>query len=153
MKRRDFLFGVLAAGAGGIALAADEKLDPSVLKPGGSKKADGSTPPARDPVELAFQLPKNFKPNKDQQTALKKLRTEYESKLRSLYDKVRSETDESEKTKLAKEIKTLREEIEKKIQTIITTVGVGPVGDNKNNGNNKPNNQHKAAPRHPPKRR
>jgi hypothetical protein len=83
-----------------------------------SAKASGKLPP-KDPVALAFQLPKNVQLNDKQQKALDELKGKYASDLRATLDEVAQAKGGAAQATALKKVKDLRAKIKTGLTEIL----------------------------------
>jgi len=127
-------FFVLVAGvalAASSARAADAKFNldgdkSDSAKPGAAKTDKPDSSAKKDPVELAFVLPKGAVLRPDQQKAFDKMKKEFEPKLKDALDKVESATLDQDKSKAAHEVLHIRQDIKAEIKKILAMPDPNP---------------------------
>jgi hypothetical protein len=97
------LFVVSALSVTGLSASDDFKLPP--------KK--------KDPVEMAFALPKGMFLTAKEMEYATKVRAQLEPRLRDALERVENATDKTEQLKAAKDVRQVRDEIQAAIQSII----------------------------------
>ena len=88
-------------------------------KSAGAKTGSADSAAKKDPVEMAFALPKGTVLRPDQQKAFDKMKKELEPKLKDALSNVEKATVEQEKTKAAHEALHIRQDIKAQIKNIL----------------------------------